>query len=682
MTDINPLLTMQGLPPFATIRAEHVVPAVEEVLAQARATTAAVTAAGGTSWESLAQPLEEMQHRLGRIWSPVEHLHAVADETSLREAHDACLPRLTDFWTELGQNAALYRAYRALRDGPEYQRLDPVRQRIVDEALKDFHLAGVDLPPARRERFRAISTELATLGSRFAQNVLDATHGWTVHLTDAQRLAGLPETARALARQCAVQRGLEGWVLTLDAPAYLPVLTHARDRCLREEMYEAYATRASEQGPQAGRWDNGPAIAAILALRHELARLVGFESYAELSLAKKMARSTSDVMAFLTDLAARARPVAERELAELEAYAHRRDGIGSLEAWDVPYYAERLREERYALSQEELRPYFPLPRVLEGLFGIAERLFGVHVRPLQGIETWHPDISFYEVRDAAGELRGEFYLDPYARAHKRGGAWMGACIGRARTRERLWHPVAYLVCNFAPPVDDHPSLLSHQEVITLFHEFGHGLHHLLTRVDYPSAAGINGVAWDAVELPSQLMENWCWEPEALALFARHHETGAPLPAAMVERLRAARNFHSGLQIVRQLEFALFDFRLHLEYDPARGGRVLETLERVRDEVAVVRPPEYSRFAHGFTHVFAGGYAAGYYSYKWAEVLSADAFTRFEEEGVLNGSTGRAYLASILEQGGGRHPMDLFVTFRGRTPRIDALLRHNGLQPAC
>jgi oligopeptidase A len=677
----NPLLDMRGLPPFTAIRPEHVVPAVDQRLADGRATVAAVTAAGGTSWDTLVQPLEEMQHTLARTWSPVEHLNAVADEPALRQAHDACLPRLADFWTELGQNAELYRGYRALRDGPEYRTLDPVRQRIVNEALKDFHLAGVDLAPEARARFRAITAELATLGNRFAQNVLDATHGWHLHISDPERLEGLPETARALARQSAAQRGLEGWVLTLDAPSYVPVLTHARDRALREELYAAYVTRASDRGPHAGRWDNGPAIEAILRLRHELAAIVGFPSYAHFSLAKKMAGAPAQVVAFLTDLASRARPVAERELAELAAYARERDGLAVLAAWDVPFYAERLREARYAFSQEELRPYFPLGRVLEGLFGLAERLFGLRIARRDGVETWQPDVTFFEVRDEAGALRGEFYLDPYARPRKRGGAWMGACIGRARTRERLWHPVAYLVCNFAPPVGERPSLLTHQEVTTLFHEFGHGLHHLLTRVDYPSAAGINGVPWDAVELPSQIMENWCWESEALRLFARHHETGEALPGELVDRLRAARNFHSGLQFVRQLEFALFDFRLHLEYDPGQGARAMETLERVRDEVAVVRPPPYNRFPHSFSHVFAGGYAAGYYSYKWAEVLSADAFSRFEDEGVLSGPTGRAFLAAVLEQGGGRDPMELFIAFRGREPRIDALLRHSGLAPA-
>jgi oligopeptidase A len=453
---------------------------------------------------------------------------------------------------------------------------------------------------------------------------------------------------------------------------------HARDRDLRRTLYEAYATRASDQGPRAGRWDNGPLIEDILRLRHELARLVGYPTYAEYALAKRMARSPAEVLAFLHDLAARARPVAVHEMAELRRFALERDGIEDLEVWDMPYYGERLRESRFAFSQEALRPYFALPDVLVGLFAVARRLFGVTISRVEGEETWHPDVTVYEVRDKTGGLRGQFYLDPYARAGKRGGAWMDTCIGRARLGGQLWHPVAYLVCNATPPVGERPSLLTHQEVITLFHEFGHGLHHLLTRVDYPSAAGINGVAWDAVELPSQIMENWCWEREALALFARHHETGAPLPESLLSPLRASKTFQAGLQMVRQLELALFDFRMHLEYDPERGARPLELLEEVRDEVAVVRPPAFSRFPHGFTHVFSGGYAAGYYSYKWAEVLSSDAFARFEETAIFSRETGQAFLEAILESGGSRDPMESFVRFRGRKPTVDALLRHHGM----
>jgi oligopeptidase A len=671
---------MEGLPPFSLIRPEHVVPAIEAVIAEGRAAVrAAIDAAGeGPTWETLVAPIEAMRHRLARVWSPVEHLHGVADEEALRGAYNACLPKLTAFWTDLGQDAALWRAYRALRDGPAWADLDLTRQRIVEEALKDFHLSGVDLTPDQQARFKAVSAELAGLTSRFAQNVLDATHGWHLHVDDPARLEGLPASALALARQNAEQRGLEGWALTLDLPCYLPVLAHGRDRALRHAMYEAYVTRASEHGPAGGRCDNGPLIEDILRLRHELAALVGYPSFAHYVLVKRMARRPGEVLEFLHGLAARARPVAVEEMAELRRFALEQDGLEQVEAWDVPYYSERLRESRYAFSQEELRAYFPLPSVLQGLFAVAGRLYGLDIRAVDGIETWHPDVTCYEVRDGDGELRGQFYLDPYARPHKRGGAWMDTCIGRAVVQGQAWHPVAYLVCNFGPPVGARPSLLTHQEVTTLFHEFGHGLHHLLTRIDEPSAAGINGVAWDAVELPSQLMENWCWERDALALYARHHESGAPLPEALFERLRASKTFQTGLQMVRQLEFALFDFRLHLEYDPARGARALEVLEEVRDEVAVVRPPPFNRFPHAFTHVFAGGYSAGYYSYKWAEVLSADAFSRFEESDVFSREVGRAFMQAVLETGGSRDPMELFVRFRGREPRVDALLRHSGI----
>jgi oligopeptidase A len=450
---------------------------------------------------------------------------------------------------------------------------------------------------------------------------------------------------------------------------------------LRRELYEAYHTRASERGPHAGQFDNTAAMETILALRHELAQLLGFASYAERSLAKKMARSTADVVAFLEDLARRSRPQAEREMAELAVFARERDGLEALEAWDVAYYSEKLREQRYAFSQEEVRPYFPATRVVPGLFAVAERLFGVTIREVGGVDVWHPDVRFYEIRDLAGDLRGQFYLDLFARQKKRGGAWMDDCRGRMRLGDRLQTPVAYLTCNFTPPVGGKPSLLTHDEVETLFHEFGHGLHHMLTRVDYPPVAGINGVAWDAVELPSQFLENWCWEREALDLIAGHFETGAPIPGDLYGRMKAAKNFQSAMQMVRQLEFALFDFRLHLGYDPAKGGRIYDTLDAVRREVAVVRYPEFNRMPHGFSHIFAGGYAAGYYSYKWAEVLSADAFSLFEERGVFDPDTGRSFRENILERGGSRDAMDLFVAFRGREPRIDALLRHSGIAEA-
>ncbi len=677
--DGNPLLRRQELPPFSAIRPEHVVPAMEQILAEAGETVRRLLDAHTCyTWDNLIQPLEELRHRLDRTWSPVSHLHAVADSEPLREAYNACLPKLSTYHTEMGHNARLYAACRSIAEGPEYATLGTAQRKIIDEGLRDFHLSGVDLPQEQKARFKQVSEALSTLASRFQQNVLDATHGWRKHVADPALLEGLPDGALALARKAADDDGLEGWVFTLDLPSYMPVLTYACDRDLRREMYEAYVTRASDQGPNAGIWDNTPVMEEILRLRHELAALLGFPSYAQYSLARKMARSPDEVLGFLRDLARRSRPMALRELDEVRSFARERDGVEVVEAWDVAYYSERLREHRYEFSQESLRPYFPLPRVLQGLFEVAKRLYGLDIRALEGVETWHPDVVFHAIYDEQGRLRGQFYLDPYARPRKRGGAWMGECVGRARTGAGLEHPVAYLVCNFTPPVGGKPSLLTHNEVLTLFHEFGHGLHHLLTQVDYPSAAGINGVAWDAVELPSQIMENWCWERQALGLFARHYESGAPLPDALYQKMRSARNFQSGMQMVRQLEFALFDFRLHLEYDPLAGGRIQQLLEQVREEVAVIMPPACNRFAHGFSHIFAGGYAAGYYSYKWAEVLSADAFSRFEEQGIFDRGTGNAFMQSVLEQGGSREPMDLFVEFRGREPRIEALLRHSGI----
>jgi oligopeptidase A len=681
-TDVtaNPLLSMDGLPPFSQIRPEHVEPAIDFLLADNRQRIEVLLDGLGTpTWDALVAPIEEWEDRLSRAWSPVGHLNAVMNNEALRSAYNACLPKLSDYATEMGQNARLFRAYEAVAQSAAA--LDEGQRKVLENALRDFHLSGIDLPAEQKARFKAISQELSQLTSKFEENLLDATNAWSKQITDESELAGLPPSAKDLARQTAEQRDLQGWLLTLDFPSYYPVLTYADDRGLRRELYEAYHTRASERGPHAGQFDNTAAMERILALRHELAQLLGFSNYAERSLAKKMARSTADVVAFLEDLARRSRPQAEREMAELTAFARERDGLEALEAWDVAYYSEKLREQRYAFSQEEVRPYFPATRVVPGLFAVAERLFGVTIREVGGVDVWHPDVRFYEIRYPAGELRGQFYLDLYARPKKRGGAWMDDCRGRMRHGEHLQTPVAYLTCNFTPPVGGKPSLLTHDEVETLFHEFGHGLHHMLTGVDYPPVAGINGVAWDAVELPSQFLENWCWEREALDLIAGHFETGAPIPDDLYRRMKAAKNFQSAMQMVRQLEFALFDFRLHLGYDPARGGRVYDTLDAVRREVAVVRYPELNRMPHGFSHIFAGGYAAGYYSYKWAEVLSADAFSLFEERGVFDPDTGRSFRENILERGGSRDAMDLFVAFRGREPRIDALLRHSGIAEA-
>ncbi|MCB1918419.1 MAG: oligopeptidase A [Candidatus Competibacteraceae bacterium] len=675
----NPLLTHADFPCYAVVLPEHIEPAVDERLVANRADLERLLAANvEPTWESLIQPLEELEDRLNKTWSPVRHLHAVMDSEALRAAYNACLPKLSAYYTELGHHEGLYRAYQHIAEGPEYDRLDAAQCKVIDDALRDFKLSGIALPPKQRDHYKAIMQELAQLGAQFAQNVLDATHAWTRQITDEVALAGLPDSARALARQTAQQRKLDGWLLTLDLPCYLPVLNYADDRALRREMYEAYSTRASDQGPTAGQWDNGPLMERILALRHELARLLDFDDYTEYSLATKMADTPDQVLDFLHDLARRARPQAQRELEELQEFAREHFGMEKLEAWDIGYYSEKLRQHRYQLSQEELRPYFPITRVLPGLFAVAERLFGIAIRPLDGVEVWHPDVRVYQIVDATGNPRGRFYLDLYARPGKRGGAWMDGCLARRCIGDAIRPPAAYLVCNFTPPVGDDPALLTHNEVLTMFHEFGHGLHHLLTKVDYLPVAGIHGVEWDAVELPSQFLENWCWSQEALDLLAGHYQTGEPLPEALYQRMLAAKHFQAGILMVRQLEFSVFDFRLHREYEPARGGRMLEILDEVRRQVAVIIPPAWNRFPNAFTHIFSGGYAAGYYSYKWAEVLSADAFSAFEEQGVFNAATGARFRESILEVGGSRPALTSFVEFRGREPWIEPLLRLSGI----
>jgi len=676
----NPLLQMDDLPPFGAIRPEHVEPAVETVLAENRAEVARLLEGGGSySWDNLVAPLEALDDRLNRIWSPVSHMNSVVNNPELRKAYEACLPKLSDYATEMGQNERLYQAFEAIRDGAEYARLNTAQQKVIENNLRDFRLSGVALPAAQKARFKELKAELSQLTTTFSNNLLDATNAWHKLITDEAGVTGLPESSKGMLRQAAERAGEQGWRITLEFPSYLAVMTYADERALREELYKAFVTRASDKGPHAGQWDNSEVMEAILAIRHELAQLLGFRNYAERSLATKMAEQPQQVLDFLRDLAGRSLELARADLAELHAFAREQHGMAQLQPWDLSYYAEKLRQEKYAISQEDLKPYFPEGRVVQGLFEVVSRLYGLDIREVQGVPVWHEDVRFFEIVDNRGLLRGRFYLDLYARANKRGGAWMDECIVR-RVREdgSVQVPTAYLVCNFAPPVGDDPALFTHDEVQTLFHEFGHGLHHMMTRIDTAGVAGINGVPWDAVELPSQFMENWCWEREALDLIAGHYKTGETLPQPLFDRMIAAKNFQAGMQMVRQLEFSLFDFRLHLEYEPQEGARIQQILDEVRAEVAVVQPPEYNRFQHGFSHIFAGGYAAGYYSYKWAEVLSADAFSRFEEEGIFNRDTGLAFFETILEQGGSREPMELFVEFRGRKPTIDALLRHSGI----
>jgi oligopeptidase A len=668
----NPLLQPFELPPFSAIRPEHVEPAIRQLIEENRARLNELLDQGAATWDSLVVPLEEMQHRLSRTWSPVSHMNGVVNSDELRAAYNACLPLLTAWNTDLAQNERLYRAYQTVLER-EGAALSAGQRKLLENALRDFKLAGVGLPEDRKQRFKALMEQLSTLQSKFDENVLDATNAWSLHITDETQLAGLPAPIVERARAAAQAQSKEGWLFTLDAPNYLAVLMHAEQEPLRREFYTAWVTRASDQGLQPERWDNTALMDQILGVRHELATLVGFPNYGEYSLATKMASSVDEVRSFLEQLADKSRPVAQREYDELTRFAGR-----TLNAWDVAFYAERMKRERFQLSEEALRPYFPLPRVLAGLFNVAERLYGVQIRERTGVDTYHPDVRFYDILEQDGSLRGSFFVDLYARSKKRGGAWMDECVGRKRLAQTSALPVAYLVCNFMPPVGQRPSLLTHSEVVTLFHEFGHGLHHMLTRVDFPSIAGINGVAWDAVELPSQFMENFAWRAEVLPLISAHVDTGEPLPQAELERLLGSRTFQAGMQTVRQLEFALFDLRIHSEYSPDRGGRIMQVLQEVRDRVAVIQPPAFNRFAHSFQHIFSGGYAAGYYSYKWAEVLAADAFSAFEESGIFDREVARRFLSSILEQGGSRDAMEAFVEFRGRKPKIEPLLRQLGL----
>lgn len=693
----NPLLvpTESGdLPAFDRIRPEHAEPAIDVVVSENRARIVAIATDVGSggqppSWERLVEPLDDLNERLSRAWGPISHLFAVFGITEWRAAYNACLPKVTAYQLEVSQNEALFRAYERLSTSSEHEGFSVARQKVIRDTLRDFKLSGVALADSERSRFREVAVTLSQLQAKFQENVLDSAQAWSKHVPDESRLAGMTEQGKALARSRATAKGLEGFRLTLDFPSYDSVVRYADDRELRAEVYEAYATRASDRGPLAGRFDNGPLIDAILALRHEQSLLLGYRNYAEISLATKMARSPEEVERFLLDLNRRAHRAAEAELEEVKAFARGRGGPDDFQPWDLPYYSEKLKEQKLGFSGEDLRPYFQAPRVIRGMFDLVQRLYGITIEGVRDVATWHPDVTTYAIRDARGDRVGIFYLDPYAREDKRSGAWMDECLGRRRTSAGTQAPVAYLTCNFAPPTQEgQPALLTHEEVLTLFHEFGHGLHHLLTRVDEPAVSGIRGVEWDAVELPSQFMENWCYDRTTLRGFARHWRTGEALPDLLLEKLQASRTFQAALAMLRQLEFALFDLRIHRDYRPrtvseaAGGGEaaidpVLSTLAEVRREISVLRPPEWNRMPSSFSHVFAGGYAAGYYSYKWAEVLSADVFAAFVESGFAL-ETGRRFRDTILAQGGSRQAMDLFVQFRGREPSLEPLLRQSGL----
>ena len=672
----NPLLNYTGLPAFSKIKPEHIKPAVEAVIKTCRETIEAVSKIENPTWENFYLPQAAAGDQFSRAWSPVGHLNAVKNSPELREAYQACLPLLSEYSTWAGQHKGLYEGYLKLKNSPAFESYSLAQKKAIENSLRDFELSGISLPEDKQKRYGEISARLSELSSDFSNNVLDATMGWDIVITDESQLKGLPESALEAAKLSAESKGKKGYRFTLEFPSYYPVLTYCENRELREMMYKEYATRASDQGSNAGKWDNSANIDEKLKLRRELAQLLGFATYADYSLATKMAENPQQVVEFLEDLANRAKKQAKEELCALKAFANHACSE-QLEPWDIAYYSEKQKQALYAINDEELRPYFPEDRVLSGLFELMKRIFGLRIEEKFGIDTWHKDVRFFQIYDEQGEERGAFYLDLYARENKRGGAWMDDCINQKRFADgRLQKPVAYLTCNFNKPIGNKPALFTHDEVTTLFHEFGHGIHHMLTQIEVGDVAGINGVPWDAVELPSQFLENWCWEEEALAFISGHYETGEPLPKEKLTQLLKAKNFQAAMFVVRQLEFGLFDFRLHLA-EP-REGLVLDTLKAVKAEVAIVKTPEWVRTPHSFSHIFAGGYAAGYYSYLWAEVLSADAFSKFEEDGIFNRETGQSFLDNILTQGGSEEPMVLFERFRGRKPTLDALLRHKGI----
>ena len=675
---MNPLLEKFELPRFSDLKAADIEPTIDDILEKNKLEIAALLdRTSAYSWDNLVHPIELMDDHLSRVWSPISHLNSVMNNDEWRTAYSKCLPKLSEYSTAIGQNKKLYLAYRSIKESAEFEQLKKPQQKIIDNALRDFELSGVALSEEKKQRYMEISQSLSSLTNQFEENLMDATNAWSKLLTDKSQLSGLPESAVDLLRQTAEQKEKDGWMLTLEFPCYMAIMTYADNRDLRYEIHRAFVTRASDQGSEQ-RWDNMQIMNDIVGLRHEKAQLLGFESYAHLSLATKMAEQPKDVLEFLHQLAERSLPMAKKDFAALCEFAHQQGHTGDLESWDTAYYSEKLREKRYQFSQEEVKPYFPVNRVLTGMFTVVEKLYGLEITEIKGVDTWHKDVQFFSITDETGVLRGGFFIDLFARPHKRGGAWMDDCVARFKKEQGVQVPVAYLTCNFTPPIGEDPSLLTHGEVETLFHEFGHGLHHMLTKVDYLSVSGINGVEWDAVELPSQFMENWCWQADVMPLISGHYKTAEVLPSDIFEKMLAAKNFQSGMQMVRQIEFSIFDFRVHLECDATNSTQIYDILEQVRREVSVVKTPDFNRFPNGFSHIFAGGYAAGYYSYKWAEVLSSDAFSLFEENGVFDEQTGRSFLHNILEKGGSDDALEFFTAFRGREPTIDALLRHSGI----
>ena len=675
----NPLLETGRLPAFSKITPEVVRPAIKRIIDDNRQAVARLLDSEEVSWDKLVKPLSLLEDRLSKAWSPVRHLNSVKSSDSLRDAYNACLPLLSEYSTEMSQNRQLYLGYRKIAESGDYPDLTVAQQKTVDDALKHFKLGGVNLEGADKVRYQQLQKDLSVLQSSFENNVLDATQSWEKLISDDQQLAGLPDYAIEMAKQLAEQNGHPDYRLTLDMPCYIAVITYAQYRELREEIYKAYTTRASDQGITDKKWDNAANMIEIVTKRQEKARLLGFDNYAQYSLETKMASSVEQVVDFLNDLAQRSKAMAQTEVEERQAFAESLGFKGELQAWDYAYYSEKLKQHHYQITEQDLKPYFSEENVIHGLFEIIKTLYRVEIKKADSkIDVWNKSVSFYQISNSAGDTVGQFYLDLYARENKRGGAWMDECINRYCIDGVTQIPVAYLTCNLTPPVGDNPALFTHDEVITLFHEFGHGLHHMLTKIDVPDVAGINGVEWDAVELPSQFMENFCWQKQALALFAKHVDTGAALPDELFDKMVAAKNFQSALQMLRQLEFALFDIVLHQQVEIKNAQHIQHILDQVRDEISVVKTPQDNRFQNSFSHIFAGGYAAGYYSYKWAEVLSADAFSVFEEQGIFDALTGQKFLHCILEQGGSRPAMESFKCFRGREPNIDALLRHSGI----
>lgn len=675
MTTANPLLDFSGLPKFNEVKPEHISPAIESLIAEGRALVEQLATSTETpTWDNFALKLEDHSEKLGRAWSQVGHMNAVVNSPELREAYNDNLAKLTDYGSDISQDERLYAKFKAIQCSAAFASLTPTQQTIINHEVRDFKLGGAELPAEQKARFKIVSEELSKLGSKFEENIMDNTNDFKHIVGDVADLAGIPEDAVEAAAEAAKADGKVGYQFSLHFPSYMPVLQYADNRALRETMYRAYATRASELSKP--EWDNTQLISDILKLKQEEARMLGFKNYAELSLATKMADTPKQVADFLDTLAKRAKPYAEKDMQELLAYA-KKLGIDDMQAWDVAYVSEKLREEKYAFSDQEVKQYFPESKVLAGLFKVTETIFGVQVRKAEA-PLWHADAAFYEISDQQNKPIAYFYLDLYARNNKRGGAWMDECITRRKKANGVELPVAYLTCNFSAPVGGKPALFTHDEVITMFHEFGHGLHHMLTQVDEYGVSGIKGVEWDAVELPSQFMENFCWEWDVLRHMTAHVDTGAQLPRELFDKMVAAKNFQAGMQTVRQIEFSLFDMRLHGDFDPNGQQTALDLIEQVRDEVAVVRPPKWNRFPNSFSHIFAGGYAAGYYSYKWAEVLSADAYSLFEEMGTLSAEAGSRFKNEVLARGGSRPAMESFVAFRGREPSLDALLRHNGM----